>query len=567
GEYYRQQWPLVYGLLVVAAIVALLVPLAIFVMVATRLGATGREQRLAAIRLAGGSRAQVHRIASGETLAGALLGLLVGVALYFAARPLARFIEVEGVGFFPTDLLPDPLLGVLIAVGVPVVAVGSALLGLRAVDIGPLGLSRRTEVPARRGWWRFALVGAGALVLVSISLTSDFWSVMTDPVVTLALGAGIGLVLVGTGAVLPWLVGRVSRGQVEGIAPMLALRGLRHDRNTPRVLAGVVVVLTGSLTLQVLLSAAADFTADSFGAGTADEGTGRWTLALSEPTPLRELEEAIALVGGVRRISEVRWGATTGGKPHGVVSTDCAELAHMLGVRDCAPGRAYWVHDGRDAPRPGTRTVLAGRDWTIPDYQVLIDTPSDSRLPAGLLVAGGADPVLSALRPYQLVVEGDPDAAFADRLLAATGRVDRAVRLSTGQSAQVELFTSLRSGVIGASVLLTLLAVVGLAAAAVDQVWERRRPVAVLAANGVPRRTLAAAAAWQAAVPTALGLALATPLGLGTAWLLVPSERFRVDWSEVVVTVGTAAVVVLAVSLCTLPALRSAIRPSALRTE
>ncbi|MEJ2857242.1 MULTISPECIES: ABC transporter permease [unclassified Saccharothrix] len=549
-----------YRLLVLGAIGALLVPLSIFVLVATRLGATGRDRRLAAIRLVGASRAQVRRIAGGETLTGAVLGLLVGVALFFAARPLARFIEVEGVGFFPTDLLPDPVLGALIAVGVPVVAVVSALVALRTVDIGPLGLHRAAHTPARRAWWRFALLGAGAAVLVVVAAVGSFDEVLADSATAVGLGAGLVLVLAGTGAVLPWLVDRVAhRLHPEAVAPMLAVRGLRFDAGTPRVLAGVVVVLTGSLTLQVLLGVAAQVTAAVELESRAEPD--RWVLDLAEHTPVRSLEEAIALVGGVRRVSEVRTLAPRGELTVQVISTDCAELAERLDVTNCTPGAAYRTAGTTGVPAPGTRLAIGERTWIVPPHR---EVPGTAR---GLFVASGADPVLDAVPPGELVVVGPPDRAFGDSLLAATGRVDRAVVLATARVGQVELFTSLRSGVIGGSVLLVLLAVVGLAAAAVDQVWERRRHTAVLAANGVPQRTLAAAVLWQSAIPTALGIALALPVGLGAAWLVVPTALFCIDWVELATTVGSAAAVVLVVSLCALPALRHAIRPASLRTE
>ena len=549
--------PPIYRLLMVAAISALLVPLGIFVLVATRLGATGRAQRLAAIRLVGASRTQIRWIASGETLTGAVLGLFVGVALFFAARPLARFIEVEGVGFFPTDLLPDPLLGALIASGVPVVAVVSALLALRTEDVGPLGLSRAVELPRHRAWWRFGLIGAGAVLIVVISAIGTYWQVVADARLAVGLGVGIALVLAGTGAVLPWLVGKVAhRLEPDGIAPLLALRTLRFDAGTPRVLSGVVVVLTGSLTLQILLGVAAQLTASP-----PSDTPGRWVLDLPQHAAVRSLEEAIALVGGARQVSEVRLHHVPGGGA--VTSTDCVEITERLDVEDCVTGSAYLVGTGwRTEPKPGAELEVNGQDWVVPQYR---KATGDLW---GLVVAGGADPVLASLPPTELVVRGDPDESFGDRLLAATGRADRGVTLRRQvEDGQVELFASLRSGVIGGSVLLTLLAVIGLAAAAVDQVFERRRPTAVLAANGVPPKVLAVSALWQSAIPAALGIGLAIPVGLGTAWLVAPSGRFRVDWTEIATTVATAAVVVLVVSLCTLPALRSAIRPAGLRTE
>ncbi|ROP39668.1 FtsX-like permease family protein [Saccharothrix texasensis] len=551
--------PPIYRLLMVAAISALLVPLGIFVLVATRLGATGRAQRLAAIRLVGASRTQIRWIASGETLTGAVLGLFVGVALFFAARPLARFIEVEGVGFFPTDLLPDPLLGALIALGVPVVAVLSALFALRTEDVGPLGLSRAVELPRHRAWWRFGLIGAGAALITAISAIGSYWQVMTDTRFAVALGIGIALVLAGTGAVLPWLVGEVAhRVEPEGVAPLLALRTLRFDAGTPRVLSGVVVVLTGSLTLQVLLGVAAQLTASP-----PSDTPDRWVLDLPQHSSVRSLEEAIALVGGVRQVSEVRLHTIEGAGGGVVTSTDCVEIAERLDVADCVTGSAYlagWV--AKSEPKAGDEVRVNGRDWVVPPYRKV------SGDLFGLVVAGGADPVLASTPPTELVVRGDPDESFGDRLLAATGRADRGVTLRRqSEAGQVELYSSLRSGVIGGSVLLTLLAVIGLAAAAVDQVFERRRPTAVLVANGVPPKVLAVSALWQSAIPAALGIGLAVPIGLGTAWLVAPSGRFRVDWTEIATTVTAAAVVVLVVSLCTVPALRSAIRPAVLRTE
>jgi hypothetical protein len=242
-----------------------------------------------------------------------------------------------------------------------------------------------------------------------------------------------------------------------------------------------------------------------------------------------------------------------------VTSTDCVEIAERLDVDDCVNGSAYLVGS---APAPGTKLKINGHDWVVPQHK-----KANGDL-WGLVVAGGADPVLASVPPTELVVRGDPDESFGDRLLAATGRADRGVTLRRQfEAGQVELFASLRSGVIGGSVLLTLLAVIGLAAAAVDQVWERRRPTAVLAANGVPPKVLAVSALWQSAIPAAVGIGLAIPIGLGTAWLVAPSGRFRVDWTEIATTVAAAAVVVLVVSLCTLPALRSAIRPASLRTE
>ncbi|WP_188316435.1 ABC transporter permease [Solihabitans fulvus] len=584
--------PPTYRLLLVAVTVALLVPLGIFVLVATRIGASARAQRLAAIRLAGAGRAQTGRIASGESLAGSVLGVFVGVALFFAARPLVRFVEVEQVGYFPTDLLPDPVLGGLVVLAVPVVAVLAALAALHGIDVGPLGLVRGAEPVARRVRWRVALVVGGVLVLLlPRSVTSEHgWQGFGGTGDNTLTAVGIALVLAGAAALLPWLLGLVAaRWRPAGVAALLGVRQLRFDTAGARVLSGVVVVLAGGLALQALLASGAQV----YGAidqRIAEDGStrGRVALYLDPHTEVRAVEESVGLVGGLGRVSEFREFYSADGGLGRLISTDCAELVDLVGVPDCRPGAVYRVRGGA-AIQPGTafRLVKSGDptqrvDWVARAYTE-VSRPGrnvDEHLSDGtLLVAAGADPAMDGVQPGKLIARGDPSAEFVDRLVAATARVDRAVRpYSPGISAQVALFDSLRGGVLGGSALVTLLAVVSLAVSAVDQVGERRRQVAVLVATGVPRRTLALAALWQNAVAMGIGVALAVPVGSGIAYLVVLAlsrtqsavnafDHVDIGWPDVGLTVGAATVLVLVVTALTLPALRGAVRQDSLRSE
>ncbi|MCZ0981119.1 hypothetical protein O1L60_24935 [Streptomyces diastatochromogenes] len=76
-------------LLVVVACVVMLLPVLVFIATAVRFGGEQRDRRLAALRLIGADTAMTRRIAAGESLAGALLGLLVGLGLFAAARQFA----------------------------------------------------------------------------------------------------------------------------------------------------------------------------------------------------------------------------------------------------------------------------------------------------------------------------------------------------------------------------------------------------------------------------------------------------------------------------------------------
>ena len=63
-------------LLVVVVFVVLLMPVAVFIATAVRFGGERRDRRLAALRLVGADGRMTRRIAAGEALAGALLGLV-----------------------------------------------------------------------------------------------------------------------------------------------------------------------------------------------------------------------------------------------------------------------------------------------------------------------------------------------------------------------------------------------------------------------------------------------------------------------------------------------------------
>jgi len=112
---------------------------------------------------------------------------------------------------------------------------------------------------------------------------------------------------------------------------------------------------------------------------------------------------------------------------------------------------------------------------------------------------------------------------------------------------------------VGASLLVSLL----------EQVRERRRLLAVLAAFGTRRATLGWSVLWQATVPVALGLvlAIAAGTGLGALLLAIVSLPAAIDWTAVAALAGVGAGVVLAVTALSLPPLWRVMRPDGLRTE
>jgi ABC-type antimicrobial peptide transport system permease subunit len=159
---------------------------------------------------------------------------------------------------------------------------------------------------------------------------------------------------------------------------------------------------------------------------------------------------------------------------------------------------------------------------------------------------------------------------IANGLADLTWQVNvNAVSSGAALNADQKTFVTIRSVLLAGSLFTLLLAGVSMLVLALEQVRERRRPLAVLAAAGVPRSALARSLLWQTAIPVVLAVLVAVGTGIGLAALVIrmTSMSLRMDWSTIGIFAGAALVLVFLVTALTLPALRNAMRLSALRTE
>ena len=104
-------------LLVVIILVVLLLPIAVLIGTAVRFGGEHRDRRLAALRLVGADRQMAARIAAGEALVSALLGLAAGALFFLVGRQFVGQVSLQDISVFPADVRPDPALAVLILLG------------------------------------------------------------------------------------------------------------------------------------------------------------------------------------------------------------------------------------------------------------------------------------------------------------------------------------------------------------------------------------------------------------------------------------------------------------------
>ncbi len=562
----------------------LLLPLLIFVTTASRMGAAQRERRLAALRLIGLDSRQVKRVAAAESLVGAVIGLAAGIGFFAVLRTFVADILPFGLRIFPEDFVPDWPLVVVIVLLVPGLAVGSAMFGLRRTIVEPLGVVRQGKPVRRRMWWRWTLTALGALFLAA-SLAFDRGN--GDTAGGLALAAGSVFLLVGVAALLPWLVERLVE-RLHGGPPswQLAIRRLQLDSGTAsRVVSGLVVVLAGTILVQgVLTSLGGGARQYSSPPGVAAAPVRVQTTAAHEA----EVVGLAASAPGVTGTHPARNIAVESGseRTYSVVG-DCVALAVEADVGDCADGDAFFVVPAKGGTAPAGKVRLQsylhdsrviGPEWTVPGSVKVVRSDTTAAAAEGtMLITPGALGGL-ALPESSVAVyvsgTGDPQ-ALTDNVAKAVNPL--AWHATVGKSAYLDEFVardqrmveSFRSVLITASLFVLAVAAMSLLMLSIEQISERRRPLAALSAAGVPIGVLARGSLWQTAIPVVVGVVLAVAAGLGlTAPILrLANREMIIDVPVLLALAGTTVAAVLLVTGLTMPLLRQVTRLDTLRSE
>lgn len=585
-------------LLLLLGVVALLVPVFIFVAASSRIAGAERDRRLSALRLVGAGARQVRRIAAAESLVSALAGLLLGGAVFLVGRQFLDEIELFGVRVNPGDVAPAAWLVLLVVVAIPFLAVLTAQFALRRTIVEPLGVVRRQRPVRRRLLWRLALIGLGVLLLVTHG-----WTDSNDVRWSYAVAGGATLLLIGVPAMLPWLVERSVRRLRGGPASwQLAIRRLQSDGGTSaRVVGGVAVVLAAAIALHIVL------TAQEYRVGPTDPvvrvDPNAMMVVSAEPEIADAVTDAVRGVPGVRgtfSISPVDVRLPDGGMTGRVGTVSCADANRILDITDCVDGDVFDTYPAPNSPyRPGNRLTVTvwsnenGQEheigtWTVPTtVRPILKSERYPATPVEVLVTPGAlrgitvpamrpDILVEFDLPSQEVIESVRDvlAPFAWRTASYVygDYID-------GQSDDDRTFLAIRNGLLAGAMFVLLLAGLSLLTLALEQIRERRRALAVLSASGVPRAVLARSLLWQTVVPVVLGVVLAVIIGFGLAVLALrltgfsvigfqlASEVLIVDWATIGLLCGVAILLGLLTTALTLPFLRSASRLESLRTE
>lgn len=538
---------------VVAA--ALLFPVLIFIGTATRLAATRREQRFAALRLVGATPRQVSVVSAVESTAAALAGTAAGFGLFLLLRHPLAAIPFTGLPFYPADLSLGMVDMLLVAVGVPVGAAVAARIALRRVRISPLGVTRRVAPRPPRAYRLIPLVaGLGELgyFVGRVPETSNGQLV--------AFLSGFLLTMVGLVVAGPWLTmvgSRLLARRSSRPATLIAARRLADNPQAGfRAISGPVLALFVTSVAVGVITTIIDNRGTQWHGETANSTlSAQFWAGDSDAAGANVVPDGVVAdlsgTDGVRDVTVVRHNPSQNEHndelPGLVPCTDlpaeygrCAEGAEVVQVWSALID--FGRSDSADTVWPAAdRTVAELRE--LPVLSVVVGTDGSTRaLERSRTILEGAYP--GDERPPS--TDADNDADFTQAL--------------TGwqQLANVVILASLP--IAGCS----------LAVSVAGGLAERKRPFSLLRLSGVPLRVLRRVVALESAVPLLAAAAVAVGTGFLAAHLFLTAQMdytLRAPGLEYYLIVVAGLVASLAVIASTLPLLERITGPETARNE
>jgi hypothetical protein len=584
----KQVWSPYFRVAFLGGALAFVFPILILIGTATRLAAARREERYAALRLCGATSRQISIIAAADSLISALLGSLVGIAIFLLLRPALATTAITSQRYFASEVTPTLAGYLAVLVIVPLAAAVTGLLSLRRVRISPLGVSRKVTPPPPSKWRTLPLVIGFGLFVIGLVMT-DKKSIGGTAV------PGLLVVLVGLVIAGPWLTGQAARivpRLLPGASPVLAGRRLGDNPKAAfRSVSGLVLAVFLGTMVATLLPAIQATTAtptatalsevllDGFtlspvcGNSVNCTGSTQTGYGLENGSGARQRIAAQGLPPGagatvLAGLRQIRGAQTvpiyslagvgdTAGPPQFNSVVPCAGLRMLRAFGTCAPGVT--------AVQANTFSLYGDNPTYTTQAFVNSHNPVAHRTYTGMylqavLVKVDSQATLERVRTY--LVTHTP--------LSASGSAPR----TFGEAVQVrESVATTVQRLIDIAVALTLIvAGCSLAVAAGGGVVERKRPFTLLRLSGTPIATLYRVVVLEAVAPlvavTVIAAGLAYGMGVLTVAKLGPagSPTPVLDRTYYVI-MGLGLVSALAVLVSALPVLKRVSSPGNVRFE
>jgi FtsX-like permease family len=569
-------------LIISVAAAAVLLPVLVFIAGATRLSAARREQRYAAMRLVGATPRQIGAVASVEAALAASAGVVVGVGLFVALRPLLARLPFATERFFAGDLTLAPADVVLVGIGIPIAAAVAARVALRRVITSPLAVSRQATARPTRVW-RVIPLFAGIAWLAYLAWFTDIGASHNTRIQAVAYLAGIVSIMIGLVVAGPWVTAvaaRLTARRAARPAALIAARRLGDDPHTAfRAISAVVVaVFVASGAIGAITSVVAN---NGGAAGTSAEDRGTLVtdtvIGTDLAVPFDDQDRADLLaVPGVEGVTVLyRDPATSGPGPAGSSGDDfnedpgghpprsqvggqllarCDQLDTTPALGRCADGasiaRVELLLGGAIAE---DQPSMADHTWPAADLTVEQLTSLPVAL-AAVATDGSSAAVEEARTVLQRAVPGD--SRMAPQTVAEHRAFDARDLDRQRYLVNVVLLASLP--IAGCS----------LAVNVAGSLAERRRSFSMLRLAGVNLSTLRRVIALEAIVPLLSGVVIAAGAGLAAAALFLRAQTdygLQAPGLQYFVLLAAGVVTALAIIASTLPLLDRSTGPEGAR--
>jgi hypothetical protein len=505
-------------------VLAVLFPVLILIGTATRLAAARREERFAALRLAGATPRDVSVVASVDAVVSALAGTVLGIGVFLAARPALAGAQLTGTRYFPATVTPTAWGYLAMLVAVPAASAAASLLALRRVRISPLGVSRRAAPPPPSAW-RLLTLGTGLALFVAGLLAT------TKQTIGAPAYPGLLIVMIGLVVAGPWLTAAAARWcarVLNGASPLLASRRLADSPQAAfRAVRGLVLAvflgtIAGALipaveSLSATPNAAAlssvlldTFAGQSMGSSQAMQGNQGLP-----PRAAATLVSELRAIGGaaVYPLYSSPQAVNPGYQGNDNAVIGCPVPRDLAAFGQCAPGlKAVQANDQSqiwsDNPHDSTTAFV---DATNPAYPGRL-----AALPLQAVLVRVNDPAtLERVRTF-LAVHAPPQVPAGPGEAATPPRTyGEAVAIRSGRAVTFQRL------VYFAVALTILVAGCSLAVAIGGGLADRKRPFTLLRVSGTPVGTLYRVLLLEAVVPLAAAALVTAGLAYGMSLLAV----------------------------------------------
>ena len=588
------------------AALAILFPLLILINTATRLSATRREERYAAMRLVGATPHQINIIASVDAILGSLLGAILGTVSFVLVRPAIANISFSGVKFFSNYVTPTAWAYVGMIVLVPIIAAVASIISLRRVQISPLGVSRKVTPKKPKGWGLIPLVIG--IILFPYAATNANGNKGGGPGL---LMLGFLLILLGITLSGSWLMMRLTEvlARFARSAPsLLAARRLSDDpKRAYRTISGLVLAVFIGSVVAVLIPAL-NYVQNpsgktslnsvmrvSYNTGPASQGlpsqasTALISKIKSYPgtivVPIYNNPAYLAFAAQQQATQQPGSNKVMGPNPDIAPPddniVDCVSLGNLSTLGVCKPGtKAITVTT--DNILMGDNPLFIYKSLPIATYNSPASALNLNNLSlAALLIKANNPNALEQIRTYLTVynagAQAAPKGGGGDALSA--WQMGEFEPETLGEVAAIRNNDDSNVGrAVLAVVALTLItAGCSLAVTVGGGLVERKRSFTLLRVSGVSLRTLSTVVLLEAALPLIIASFLTAAIGLGVGIPVVKSLVSNVTSKNTAIpvhpsagyyiTLGVGLVVALGLVVITLPLLSRMTKPEEARFE